>query len=108
MTNKNPPQPAESGAVATGADRLPPLDFTTFVLSLSTTALVSLGLVPDSDGSRPPANLPLARQTIDLIDLLRDKTRGNLTGEEERLLDQVLTDLRLKFVQAVPTASKRS
>lgn len=81
-------------------DALPPLDFTTFVLSLSTSALVNLGEIPAPDG-QTLRDLPMARQTIDVIGLLRDKTRGNLTGEEERLLEQVLLDLRLKFVEVV-------
>jgi hypothetical protein len=81
-------------------EALPPLDFTTFVLSLSTTVLASLGEIGAPDGSRAEKNLPLARQTIDLLVLLSDKTKGNLTGEEERLLNQVLLDLRMKFVQA--------
>jgi hypothetical protein len=78
---------------------MPPIDFTTFVLSLSSTALVHLGVqaAPGALNSGEPS-LPLARQTIELLTLLRDKTHGNLTGEEERLLDQVLHDLRLRFI----------
>jgi len=79
------------------AHEVPPIDFTTFVLSLSTSALVHLGEAYER-GSEPAVNLPLARQTIDLLGLLEDKTRGNLTGEEERLLQQVLFDLRMRFV----------
>jgi hypothetical protein len=77
-------------------DTVPPIDFTTFVLSLSTSALASLG--EDTSGADPKLQLALARQTIDLLVLLEDKTQGNLTGEEERLLAQVLTDLKLKYV----------
>ena len=80
-------------------DSLPPLDFTTFVLSLSSTVLASLGEIPDQDGTHSSPNLALARQTIDLLDLLQHKTKGNLTGEEERLLDRMLLDLRMKFVE---------
>jgi hypothetical protein len=80
------------------AERLPPPDFTTFILSLSTSALVSLGEMPDADGKTGPIDLALARHNIDLIALLQEKSKGNLSGEEERLLDQVLLDLRLKFV----------
>ncbi len=79
---------------------LPPVDFTTLVLSLSTSALAAMGLVEDPRLGKPGApNLPMARQTIDLLAMLEEKTRGNLSGEEERLLSQVLTDLRLRFVQ---------
>lgn len=93
---------AEEAAEHSSAAPLPPVDFNTFVLSLSSTALVHLGAAPAElfDGSPPPANLPLAKQTIDLIAMLEEKTHGNLTGEEERLLSTVLYDLRMRYVQA--------
>src|SRR6266545_4472691 len=98
MANQsNYPSPESAYYEVTLAEpELPPLDFTTFVLSMSTSALVSMGEMPSSDAQ---VSLQMARQTIDLIALLQEKTKGNLTGEEERLLDQVLSDLRAKFVQ---------
>lgn len=78
---------------------IPPIDFNILVLSLSTSALMQMGDAPDDDATAPDLNL--ARQTIDLLGVLEDKTRGNLTGEEERLLHQVLTDLRVRFVRKV-------
>lgn len=75
----------------------PAIDFNTFVLSLSTSALIHLGAIPDSEAQ---VNLPLARQTIDCIALLEEKTKGNLTGEEERLISEILYDLRVRFVSA--------
>jgi hypothetical protein len=80
------------------AGDLPTLDFSTFVLSIIGTAYVHLGDAPGPDG-QPDRDLPLARQDIDLLGLLQEKTRGNLTGEEERLLDQALYDLRMRFVE---------
>jgi hypothetical protein len=80
-------------------EALPAIDFSTFVLSLSHSALVHLGDAPPPDGNAPERNLPLARQTIDLLGILQEKTRNNLSGEEERLLDQALYDLRLRFVE---------
>jgi hypothetical protein len=81
-------------------DALPAIDFSTFILSLSHSALVHLGDAPSPDedegGER---NLHLARQTIDLLAILQEKTRNNLSGEEERLLDQALYDLRVRFVE---------
>lgn len=77
---------------------LPAIDFSTFVLSLSHSALVHLGDAPDPEGKRS-VNPPLARQTIDLLSLLSEKTRGNLTGPEERILGQALYDLRLRYVE---------
>ena len=76
---------------------VPPIDFTTFVLSLSTQALMQLGEVQGPDG-KTATDLMMARHSIDLLGLLEDKTKGNLTGEEERLLEQVLFDLRMRFV----------
>ena len=76
-----------------------PLDFNVLVLSLNASALIHLG-EPDSDGRRAALNLPMARHTIDLLCVLDEKTRGNLTGEEERLLHQVLFDLRMRFAKS--------
>lgn len=78
---------------------LPAIDFATFVLSLSHSALVCLGDADDPSTGHREANLPMARETIDLLALLQEKTRGNLTGSEERVLEQALTDLRLRFVE---------
>ncbi len=80
-------------------EKLPGIDFSTFVLSLSHSALVHLGDATLPDGKKTDLNLPLARQTIDLIGIIQEKTKNNLTGEEERLLDQVLLDLKLRFVE---------
>ncbi len=78
---------------------LPRIDFATFVLSLSHSALVNLGDAPNPIDGRRDQNLPMARQTIDLLVLLEHKTSGNLTGEEERVLQQALYDLRLRYVE---------
>lgn len=80
-----------------------PIDFVTFVLSLGSTALVHLGAAPAElfEGQMPPANLALAKQTIDLLAMLEEKTAGNLNGEEEQLLAQLLFDLRMRYVGAV-------
>lgn len=77
---------------------LPGLDFSTFVLSIIGSAYVHLGDAPSPDGSEG-RDLGLARQDIDLLGLLEEKTRGNLTGDEERLLSQALYDLRLRYVE---------
>ena len=103
-----PEQRAEAEAKADAAeeklDSAPHIDFNTFVLSMSSTALVQLGAAPKElfgGAEPPPASLPMAKQTIDLLAMLEEKTRGNLTGEEERLLQQVLFDLRMRYVEAV-------
>ncbi|MDQ7031634.1 MAG: DUF1844 domain-containing protein [Desulfonauticus sp.] len=82
-----------------GQDNYPKLDFSTFVLSLSSSALVHLGEVPDPESGKNNLNLALAKQTIDVLGMLEQKTKGNLTGQEERLLKDILFDLRMKYVQ---------
>lgn len=78
---------------------LPALDFVTFVVSMSHSALLHLGDAPDPATGIREKNLPLARQTIDLLAVLQDKTRGNLSGDEERVLSQAIYDLRMRFVE---------
>lgn len=81
-------------------EELPAIDFMTFVLSLGSSAMVHLGNSPHPEtGDRRP-NLALARQTIDILAMLQEKTVGNLTGEEERILGSLLTDLRIVYVSA--------
>jgi len=79
----------------------PHLDFATFILSLSHSALMHLGQAPhpDDDNAANRVSLPMAKQTIDLLGLLEEKTKGNLTGEEERLITQILFDLRMRYVE---------
>jgi len=74
--------------------------FPTFILSLSTSALVHLGELPDPLSNTKEINLQLAKQTISIIEMLKEKTEGNLTKEEENLIDSVLYDVRLKFVNS--------
>ena len=80
-------------------EALPSIDFATFVVSLSHSALMHLGEAAHPDTSAVDVDLPLAKQTIDLLGLLEEKTKGNLTGDEERLLSQVLFDLRMRYVE---------
>ena len=94
-----PPAPEE--APGAGPDLLPEADFASFLLSLATSALFHLGLVADPEtGEAAPPNLPLARHTIDTLDLLKQKTEGNRTDEEDELLTNLLTELRMRFVDA--------
>jgi len=82
------------------ADARPQIDFYTFIVSLGSSALIHLGDAPHPEtGKAAAANLPLAQQTIDVLAMLREKTKGNLTGEEEQLFDHLLRDLRLRFVE---------
>jgi len=76
------------------------VSFTAFVLSLSTAALQQLGVQVVEEASDPCVNLALAQQTIDILEMLEKKTKGNLSEQESKLLSNVLYDLRMRFVQA--------
>ena len=80
---------------------LPEIDFSAFIFSLSTSALLHLGEVLDPATQRGEKNLPLAKQTIDILGILKQKTRGNLTTDEEQLLENLLTELRWRYVREV-------
>lgn len=75
------------------------MDFVTFVLSMSQTALLNMGCGPNPETGKVECDLKSARCTIDILEVLQEKTKGNLTGEEERILERILTELRLMFVQ---------
>lgn len=77
----------------------PEIDFSSFILSLTATAQISLGLAPDPQSNLTSQNIPAAKQMIDLIGLLRDKTKGNLSKDEQELIDTVLTNLRMLYVR---------
>jgi len=83
------------------AQPLPAVDFAGFVLSLATSALYHMGFVgdPEHDQPAPEPDFPLARQTIDTLEMLQHKTRGNLDAEEDQLLEGVLYELHLRFVE---------
>jgi len=85
-------------------ETLPHIDFATFVLSLSHSALMHLGELPDPETNSTHVDLALAKQNVDILGLLEEKTKGNLTGDEERLLAQVLFDLRMRYVERSKTA----
>lgn len=98
MKEKGPTQPPAEDEGAPQA--LPPLDFSTFILSLASTAMVHLGQLPRPEGE-VQRDLPAAKQAIDMIAMLDEKTRGNLDESEQRLLRSVLYDLRVAYVDAV-------
>jgi hypothetical protein len=77
-----------------------PIDFSTFLVGLASSALIHLGQTPHPETGGQAPDLVLAKQTLDLLAMLREKTRGNLSAEEERLFDGLLTDLRIRFVDA--------
>jgi hypothetical protein len=79
---------------------LPVLDFSTLLLSLSSTALYQMGLVPDAEtGQSAAPDRTLAHHTLETLELLREKTRGNLDEEETKLFESLLYELRMHFVK---------
>ena len=81
------------------APPLPNINFATFIFSLNSSALVQLGLMEDPMTGEKSKNLPLARQTIDIISMLEEKTRGNLDKDEAAMIKNILYDLRILYVK---------
>ncbi|MET0405356.1 MAG: DUF1844 domain-containing protein [Cystobacter sp.] len=77
-----------------------PITFSTFLLGLASSALIHLGVAPNPETGKAERDLVLARQSLDLLGMLQEKTRGNLTAEEKQLFENLLADLRLRFVEA--------
>jgi hypothetical protein len=82
------------------APPLPEVNFSSFLLSLSSSVLLHLGEIPDPQSGGKKKDLALAKQSIDILTLLKEKTEGNLTEEEKNLLENLLYDLRMRFVKA--------
>ena len=81
-------------------ESLPEMDFSTFVVSLASTIQMSLGAVPHPETNQTAVNLPAAKQMIDILALLQQKTKGNLSEQESALLEQVLSTLRIHYLRA--------
>ena len=96
-SDNNYPNP--DGTVSPGEEPDVPIDFSTFILSLSSSAAVHLGLALHPEANAEARNLPMAKQTIDILNILQEKTKGNLTEEENRLIGEVLYNLRMAFVR---------
>lgn len=90
---------AAQGASGAGSTPLPPMNFSTFVFSLNHTALMHLGLVKDPTVGETAKNLDLAKQTIDILAMLEEKTQGNLTDDESQMVKSILYDLRMIYVR---------
>jgi hypothetical protein len=82
------------------APPLPEVNFSSFLLSLSSSVLLHLGEIPDPQSGGKKKDMALAKQSIDILTLLKEKTEGNLTEEEKNLLENLLYDLRMRFVKA--------
>ncbi len=95
----------EKPAAAQGEE---PVNFSTFVLGLSTQALLHLGEIPDPQTRQVARDLTAAKQVIDLLGVLKDKTRNNLEPAEDSLLESILYDLRLRYVELVRGGGKET
>jgi hypothetical protein len=95
-----------SDADKLAAAPLPPPTFSFLALSLRTQAEMQLGLLDFGEEGKPEPNLALARHTIDMMAMLVEKTKGNLTIEEQRLIENSLTELRFRFVQVSSDLAK--
>ena len=93
----------QSGAPARESDQesLPEINFSAFVISLSTQALMHLGEIANPMSGKIEIDVPVAKQMIDILGMLRDKSRGNLNASEDRLMEDILFDLHMKYVEAV-------
>jgi Domain of unknown function (DUF1844) len=80
---------------------LPEINFSTFIISLSTQALMHLGEIPNPLSGAEERDVPVAKQMIDILGMLQEKTRGNLATGESKLIEDILFDLRMKYVEAV-------
>jgi hypothetical protein len=78
---------------------LPEITFPSLIFSLSSTALFHLGELPDPQTNEKKKDIPLAKHAIDTIAMLKEKTEGNLTGDEEKFIENILADLRLRYVK---------
>lgn len=83
-----------------------PVDFSTHVLSLASTALIALGRLPAPDGAKQPVDLETARHLIDVLAMLEVKTKGNLDESESKMLSSLLYDLRVGYVDAEAATKK--
>ena len=93
-------QGAAAEAQQQEAETAPSLDFSTFVISLASSAQVNLGAIPHPETNQTSQNFPAAKQMIDILGILKEKTKGNLTPDEEKLFENLLYDLRMRYVRA--------
>ena len=101
--NEKSPEPEAPDTSETDASEeqpeFPEINFPTFIVSLNASALLHLGAIEDPTTGQKAKNLPMAKQTIDILSMLEEKTAGNLNNEEKNLLKNILYDLRLMYVK---------
>ena len=95
-----------TGETPTGPRQLPPANFETLVSTLAAQTLMTLGGVEDPDTKKRYVDLELAQHHIDMLTIIEEKTKGNLTDDEKQLLDQALYELRMQFVQVAQNTTQ--
>ncbi len=98
-TESKQAEKVSSSEKASTESQLPEVNFPTFIMSLNISALANLGAIEDPATDQKNKNLPLGKQTIDILGMLEEKTRGNLTDEEENMLKNILYDLRMIYIK---------
>jgi hypothetical protein len=96
--DRKPEEPSAAGAQPPPTP-LPEINFPTFIASLNASALVHLGVIEDPVSGKAEKNLAMAKQTVDILSMLQQKTAGNLTSDEEAMLKSILYDLRILYVK---------
>lgn len=103
MARQSTPKSAPPKKGSTQQDPFPKVDFTTFIFSISSAAFMGLGMIPSGgekhSGSEGKVNLDLVRQNIDLLELMQEKTKGNLSSDEAKLLEHLLFEIRMRFLE---------
>lgn len=103
QTDESAEESRETADAEPGPDdagfQLPEINFPTFIFSLNSSALLNLGAIEDPGTGQKSKNLPLAKQTIDIIGMLEEKTKGNLTDDEAAMLKNILYELRMLYVK---------
>lgn len=94
-----PAEPSPTGGSPSASQEPFQMTFETLVMSLSSTAMVQLGVIADPINNQVAQNLPAAKQTIDILEILQQKTKGNLDNSESKLLDNILYELRMIYLE---------
>jgi len=102
-----PPRSEPPPPEAAGRGGRPPMDFLTFIASLATNALAAFGMLPEEQAKGLPANPELGREYVEILGMLADKTKGNLTPEEDRAFQRILGDLRMAYVELSKRADQQ-
>ena len=103
-----PPESQASPTFSESSPPMPPLSFSSFVFSLGTSSLMLMGESLDPQQPSPPVNLPQAKEMIDILSMLEEKTKGNLSSEEASVIGDMLYTLRMKYVSATSGTSSSS